>query len=115
MKYCIYCGSQMADDANFCTHCGKQVKNLNNEPIVIRQRKDKEPTGMQTAAYVFMIIATVIYAFLLIPLAWCIPMTVSYHKHIKNDEPVDVGFKVCTLLFVSVLAGIFMLVDDGED
>ena len=52
MKYCIYCGSQMEDNANFCTHCGKQVKNLNNEPIVIKQRKDKEPTGMQTAAYV---------------------------------------------------------------
>lgn len=42
MKYCIYCGSQMEDNANFCTHCGKQVKNLNNEPIVIKQRKDKE-------------------------------------------------------------------------
>lgn len=32
MKYCIYCGSQLADDANFCTHCGKQVKSSNDEP-----------------------------------------------------------------------------------
>lgn len=115
MKYCIYCGNQMADDANICTHCGKQVKNSNGEPIVIKQRKDKEPAGMQTAAYILMIIATVISGFALIPLAWCIPMTISYNKHIKNGEPVDIAFKICTLLFVSLLAGIFMLVDDDED
>lgn len=115
MKYCIYCGSQLADDDNFCTHCGKQVKSSNDEPIVIKQRKEKEPTGMQTAAFILMIIATVIFGFALIPLAWCIPMTISYNKHIKNGEPVDIAFKICTLLFVSLLAGIFMLVDDDED
>jgi len=25
MKYCIYCGEQLNDDATFCTKCGKEV------------------------------------------------------------------------------------------
>ena len=59
-----------------------------------------------------MIIATVISGFAIIPLCWCIPMTVYYSKRIKTGEPIDIGFKICTLLFVSTLSGILMLVDD---
>ena len=38
-------------------------------------------------------------------------MTVSYCKKIKTGEPISVGFKICSLLFVSTIAGIIMLID----
>ncbi len=65
---------------------------------------------MQTLALVFMILGTVLVGWMLVPLAWCLPMTISYAKKTKNGEHVSVGFKVASLLFVSPLGGIFMLV-----
>ena len=47
----------------------------------------------------------------LVPIFWCIPMVDSYSKKIKRREPVGVGFKICTLLFVNWVAGILMLCD----
>lgn len=38
-------------------------------------------------------------------------MTVSYAKKINLKQPISTSFKVCTLLFVSFLAGILMLCD----
>ena len=60
-----------------------------------------------------MIYSTVVAASGLIPLAWCIPMTVSYYKHGEENKPLTTGFKVCTLIFVNSIAGIVMLLDDG--
>ena len=77
------------------------------------QQPQKE-SGMKTAAKVFMIIGTVAMgvAGYLIPLAWCIPMTVSYFKKVKTGQPISTGFKVCSLLFVSLVGGILMLCDN---
>lgn len=50
-------------------------------------------------------------AIFLIPLLWIVPMTKAYTRKVKNGERVSIGFKVCTLLFCGVLAGIFMLCD----
>lgn len=58
-----------------------------------------------------MVICTVIMGFYLIPLAWCIPMTIIYFKKVNNGEEVSTAFKICCLLFVSLFAGIFMLCD----
>ncbi|MCH5158492.1 MAG: hypothetical protein J1F33_04770 [Clostridiales bacterium] len=66
---------------------------------------------MKTAVKVFMIIACVGMGFSLIPLCWTIPMTVHYFNATKNHRPIGVGFKVCSLLFVSLIAGILMLCD----
>jgi len=59
-----------------------------------------------------------IYAILsicqLIPLSWQIPMTVIYFRKTKNGEPVSVGFKVCVLIFVSLISGILMLCDSQD-
>lgn len=46
----------------------------------------------------------------LLPLAWCIPMTVYTHKRVKAGTPIGTGFKVCVLLFFGVIAGIALLV-----
>lgn len=68
-------------------------------------------TGMKKAAKILMIISTVLLGLYIIPLAWCIPMTVSYCNKVKAGQPVSTGFKVCCLLFVSVVGGILMLCD----
>ena len=35
-------------------------------------------------------------------------------RYINEKKPVSVGFKVCTLLFVSLIAGILMLCDSDK-
>ncbi len=73
----------------------------------------RKPSGLATAAKVLMIIGTIINGLTgyLIPLAWCIPMTVVYCNKLKSGEPIGTGFKVCSLLFVSLIGGILMLCD----
>lgn len=101
MKYCSKCGAQIVDEAVICVNCGCEVENKTNATT----------SGLKTAAKVFMILGTIIMGIYIIPLAWCIPMTVSYFNKVKNNQPVSTGFKVCSLLFVSFLGGIFMLCD----
>lgn len=68
---------------------------------------------MTTAEVVIVpILASLIY---LLPLAWVIPMTVVYTKSIKKGKDVSIAFKICTLLFVSLIAGVLMLCDTRGD
>ena len=74
--------------------------------------------GLFTAAFILMIIVIVIICisgisslgFGLIPLAWCIPMTVHISKIKKGLAPNTIAFGVCTLLFAGVISGILLLV-----
>lgn len=122
MKYCTKCGNELYDEAVLCPKCGCPVQNASISA-------DKPSGGLKTAAKVFMILTCAFaglvriiglilggyysyYTFTsFISLGWCIPMTVSYFKKTKNSLPVSTGFKVCTLLFVNLLSGIFMLCD----
>ena len=97
MKYCTKCGTPIADEAVICFGCGCSAVEA------------KKSSGLATAARVFMVLGTVIMGLYILPLAWCIPMTVSYFKKVKNNQPISTGFKVCSLLFVSLLGGVFML------
>ena len=49
----------------------------------------------------------------IIAAAWFIPMTVLTHKAAK-DGYKHTGLAVCTLLFCGLIAGILMLVDEGN-
>ncbi|WP_051538290.1 zinc ribbon domain-containing protein [Butyrivibrio proteoclasticus] len=70
----------------------------------------RQDDGMTTAIKILMIVGCVFGGFCyLIPLAWKIPMTVVYFNKVKRGEPISTAFKVCTLLFVSLIAGILML------
>ena len=102
MKYCSKCGGQIADEAVICVNCG----------CVVENKTVAKNSGLKTAAKVFMILGTIIMGIYIIPLAWCLPMTISYCRKVKKGEPVSTGFKVCSLLFVSLLGGIFMLCDN---
>ena len=44
-----------------------------------------------------------------------IAMVCRYFKATKNHEPVSTAFKVCTLIFVSPIAGILMLCDTSNN
>lgn len=78
---------------------------MNNPNVSAPVKQD----GLGIAAKVFMIIGCVAQGCLLVPLAWMIPMTISFSRKLKSGEKVGVGFKICTLLFVNMIAGILML------
>lgn len=106
MKYCSHCGNEVVDDAVVCPKCGCKIESRDDS-------SEPESNVLTTVAKVFMILGCVSMAsFFLIPLIWCIPMTVHYFNAVKNGEKLTTGFKVCALLFVSLVAGIVMLCDE---
>ena len=122
MKYCTKCGAEIEDDAVVCVHCGCATND---------QKAKSSNNNMGKTALVFMILACVLNPlasilqvlqngwtglmliigciFSCITLAWCIPMTIYFARKLKNGESVGTGFKVCSLLFVSLIGGILML------
>ena len=135
MKYCAKCGAELFDEAVVCVKCGcltegqatsvdqQSIYNQRNEipsqPIGVpptMQGAFAKSNGNATAIKIFLIIGTVIMALytFCIGLAWCLPMTLSYCGKVKRGEPISTGFKVCCLLFVSLIAGILMLCDNNN-
>lgn len=100
MSYCTHCGAQVNDEAIVCINCGCSLK----EPS-----KKKNDSTMKTLILVFLILGCISGASFLIPLAWCIPITISIKNRMDNGEPISTGLKVCTLIFVSLVAGILLL------
>ena len=97
------------DEAVVCVHCGCSA-----EQIIQKQHDDAQTKStMKTIAKILMIVSTAITGLWLIPLAWCLPMTLNYCKKLNNNEPVSMNFKICTLLFVNLIAGILMLCEEN--
>lgn len=74
--------------------------------------------GMYTAAAVLnwitlgiVIVAT--FGIGAIAAAWVVPMTILTHKAAKGPYK-HTGLAVCTLLFINIISGILMLVDDSN-
>ena len=110
MKYCCKCGSELCDEAIVCPNCGCAANNPNET------KTNNSSSGLLVAAKVLMIITCcalvisgIVGIFEFIPLAWCIPMTVTLDKKIKNNQPISVAFKICTLLFANIVSGILLL------
>ena len=103
----------MVDEAVICTGCGCAVTPTQSLVEVETKATPPRDSGLVVTAKIMMILGTIFnaFTFFLIPLAWCIPMTVVYFKKIKENQPIGTGFKVCSLLFVSLLGGILMLCD----
>ncbi len=111
MKYCSKCGEQLDDSARYCPRCGSSQE----EVIQTTPNQTSKTSDTKTIAKIFMIVGCVLSAFyFLIPLCWTIPMTIYYFQSINEKKPVSIVFKVCTLLFVSLIAGILMLCDKDE-
>ena len=130
MKYCTNCGTQLEDTAAFCTNCGNPVQTESNavDPEVpVEENQNyayvnaeqetpavKEPSGLVKAAKILMIISTVVMGLYIIPLAWCLPILISFNKKIKNNEPITTGNKIVILLLVNTISGILLLCDKNN-
>lgn len=109
MKYCQSCGAEVHENAVVCTKCGcsiSQKEKLSNE----KHGND----GLAIASKIFLILGCVAQGWLLIPLAWCLPITISICGKMKRGEPVGTGLKVCSLLFVNLIGGILLLCRSDE-
>lgn len=118
VKYCANCGNEIPSDCAICPLCGfnsnpvsdsSQVRNApgyQNNPI-----SDREET-LKFIVKLFMIFGCVSFGWLIIPLLWCIPLTVSVFNKFKTGEEISVGTKICVLIFVNLIAGICLLCMD---
>ena len=111
MKYCTKCGAHIHDEAIICTSCGCTTGSSKNtsSPISRDVQNAAQDAGLKAAAKVLMIFNTIWYGKYILPLAWCVPLTMMYFNNVKNGEPISVGFKICCLIFVSPIAGVLML------
>ncbi len=102
MKYCTHCGAEIMDEAVICVHCGCSVSNT--------KRNSSDDTLGQIAK-VIMILGTILLGISSfgLALAWCLPMTLSVSKSLEDGAPISLGMKICTLIFVSQVAGILLL------
>lgn len=107
MKYCSKCGKEITEGTAYCLGCGCAI-----EAPVAEAAPAYDP--LKTLIKIFMligVIATSVSTYA-IGLAWCLPMWRAYNRMKDNGEPISTKFKVCTLIFVSVPAGIMMLCDN---
>ncbi len=108
--FCTHCGAEINDEAFICVKCGYKVDE--NNPV-IQIKNDRDDT-MSVVIKVFLIFGCISQGWLLIPLAWCIPITVKIFYCLKNGMPISTGLKVCTLIFVNLVAGICLLCMDDN-
>jgi hypothetical protein len=68
---------------------------------------------MRQASYILMIVQTVLFSFLLLPLAWMIPMTLAAKKAQTDGQP-HIALGLCAIIFalpLGLVAGILLLVE----
>lgn len=78
------------------------------------QLTDSDKT-LRLIAFILNLVSTISIGWLLIPLAWMIPMTVISWGIYKGTKRNTVAFGVCTLLFVNLVSGILLLVSTKDD
>ena len=107
MRFCQKCGKEIMDETVICPGCGCNV-------AMEVKRTDGGKDGLAIASKIFLILGCIAQGWMLVPLAWCLPITISICGRMKRGEEVGVGLKVCSLLFVSLLGGIFLLCRSDE-
>ena len=68
--------------------------------------------ALVAGSYIYQITIFALAACLMIFTIVCVSMTVHYFRAVYDRVNVGIGFKICTLLFVSWIAGILMLCDN---
>ncbi len=135
---CDKCGYPLVEKGSVST----MQKQMNGSVSVLTKKK---ASGAAIAAKVFLILTNVAYdiLFLFWLVWWIIGLTYSqpvvafeglicmlvylvfaiasgvvlavYDRKVDLGEKVGTAFKVCTLLFISIIAGILMLCDNGPE
>lgn len=70
--------------------------------------------NLRLVAFIFCILSLVSSCWLIIPLAWMIPMSVISWGIYKGTKANTVAFDVCTLIFCSLVAGILLLCSNKD-
>ena len=63
----------------------------------------------------FMLISTILFGLALVPLLWMVPMTIRVFKKTDSKETYGTALSVCSLFFVSFIAGLCMIVKDYDE
>ena len=105
MKYCSHCGNEVVDEAVVCPSCGCKIESTSSGIII--EEDDKKI--FRLIIKIFMILGCIATGWSLIPLLWTIPLTVHVCRKLNNKEPIGLGVKICSLLFVNLIAGIMLL------
>jgi len=106
--YCKNCGKELEDGAIECRNCGCAVR----QEIVLPEKKFGGVKFFMISGCLLMILAGILLSFwYFISLCWAIPMTVAFFGKVKRKERCSNAFKVCTLIFVNLIAGIIMFCD----
>lgn len=62
-------------------------------------------------AFIFNVIATVSIGWLIIPLAWMIPMTIHSWRLYKGTRENTMTFSICSILFMGIISGVLSIID----
>lgn len=87
--FCTHCGAEINDDAFVCVKCGCRV----DQKLPAAQANAQRDDTMVTVIKVFLILGCIAEGWLLIPLAWCIPMTVKIFNCLKTGTPISTGMR----------------------
>jgi len=109
-KYCARCGAEIYSDAVVCLNCGCSVQQPKKD---ITTASDTEEI-LTTIVKVFLIIGCISQGWLIVPLAWCIPITMSIFKSLREKQSISMGMKICTTIFVNIVAGVCLLCMNDE-
>ena len=64
--------------------------------------------------FILCVISCVASCWLIVPLAWMVPMTVHSWGIYKGTKANTVAFGVCTLIFTNLIGGILLLVSKKD-
>lgn len=142
MKICPECGAKNFDTEKICSKCKSpileryelysQIKSppLSHAAKIVMMSQAVSLVMFSLFCFLICILAAVlsdnyenenlipllIIGFAMsLPLCWCLPMTYHYCSRTEQGIPVGLAFKICTLLFVSLIAGIIMLFNSNVD
>lgn len=134
--FCSKCGKENPDQAAFCSTCGAPISQPAAQqaapapapaapytppaaPVApgatiteegqIYPMEEKDRT-LRLINFILCVITCVLVCWAIVPLAWCIPMTVHSWGIYKGTKPNTTAFGVCTLIFVDIIGGILLLV-----
>ena len=82
-------------------------------PGAIYPMTDTDRT-LRLIAFILNVLCTVAIGWLIVPLAWMVPMTVHSWGIYKGTKANTVAFGVCTLIFLSMISGVLLLVSTKE-
>jgi hypothetical protein len=128
--YCHKCGNEISENEMYCKMCGTRVikdteettiyegndpNNMYGGTSFYRVSSKSESNGLKIAAKVFLILGAVVTLYTIwFSFIWSIPMIIIYFNKVKKGEKIGIGFKIASMLLVSMIGGILMLCDKEE-